>query len=178
MSEIQQGTYKAVAVPVEVDGVSTYVQFGMTKGGNGKTPTKQVAVQFEILEGPSTGSRLTWFGYFTEKTWQRTIEALRICGFKGDDLMDAAAQKLVQEVSVVIEPNTYEGKTTMRIAWVNKSSSGVKLAAPMNAADLRQFSAMMKSRVNQVKPVEGKKADAGKAEEPTTPPPADDDPPF
>lgn len=94
MSELQAGTYKAVAVPVDVDGMSTYAQFGMTKGGNGKAPTKQVAVQFELLEGPAAGARLTWFGYFTEKTWQRTVEALRYCGFKGDDLMDASAQQL------------------------------------------------------------------------------------
>jgi hypothetical protein len=70
-------------------------------------------------------------------------------------------------VSIVVEPNTWEGKTTMRIAWVNAASNGVKLANPMGTDDLRRFAAAMKSRVAQVKPVEGKKAEKGTAQ-PTT----------
>jgi hypothetical protein len=70
----------------------------------------------------------------------------------------------------------------MRIAWVNAASSGIKLANPMGTDDLRRFAAAMKSRVAQVKPVEGKKAEKGTAatataaEEP--PPPSDEDVPF
>jgi len=182
MSEIQPGTYKAVAVPVDVGGQTVYAQFGMTKGGEGKQPKKQVAVQFEVIEGPATGYRLTWFGYFTDKTWSRTVESLRCCGFKGDDLLQVATQELNQEVSIVVQPDTWEGKTRMRIAWVNKASGGVKLAAPMGTDDLRKFAASMKSRVAQVKPVEGKKAEPGATPPPAAsdepPPPSDDDVPF
>ena len=182
MSSVQAGTYKAVAVPVEVNGRNIYAQFGMTKGGDGKDPKKQVAVQFEIIEGPAMGSKLTWFGYFTDKTWNKTIEALRCCGFKGDDLYQIETQTLDQEVSIVVEPNTWEGKTTMRIAWVNAASNGVKLANPMGSDDLRRFAAAMKSRVAQVKPVEGKKAEKGTAQPASTsdvpPPPSDEDIPF
>lgn len=182
MSSVQAGTYKAVATPVEVNGRTIYAQFGLTKGGEGKEPKKQVAVQFEILEGPAMGNKLTWFGYFTEKTWQNTVKALRCCGFKGDDLSQIETQTLDQEVSIVVEPNTWEGKTTMRIAWVNAASNGVKLANPMAADELRRFAAAMKSRVCQVQPVAGKKAEPGKVSPETAsdepPPVSDDDIPF
>ena len=68
---IPAGTYKAVAVQVEVDGVPTFVQFGTTKGKDGKAGTKQVLVQFELLEGQHAGRRVPWFGYFSEKAWEK-----------------------------------------------------------------------------------------------------------
>jgi hypothetical protein len=183
MSNVNAGTYKAAAVPVEANGKTIYAQFGLTKGGDGKEPKKQVAVQFEIIEGPAMGSKLTWFGYFTDKTWNKTVEALRCCGFKGDDLYQIESQTLDQEVSIVVEPNTWEGKTTMRIAWVNAASSGIKLANPMGSDDLRRFAATMKSRVAQVKPVEGKKAEKSAAQPATandepTPPDDSEEVPF
>lgn len=178
-NNVTPGTYRAVAVPVDVDGFSSYVQFGTTKGSEGKQGTKQVVVQFEILDGQFQGRRVTWFGYFTEKTWERTVKSLRYCGYKGDDLAACVTQELDQEVSITVELNTWEGKTTSRVAWVNASGGGIKLANPMDQAGLRQFAAAMKSRVAQVPAVEGKKATKGEAaispaaDEP--PPPTDDD---
>ena len=40
MSNVNAGTYKAMAVPVEVNGKTVYAQFGLTKGGEGKEPKK------------------------------------------------------------------------------------------------------------------------------------------
>jgi hypothetical protein len=177
---IPAGQYKAVAVQVDVDGVPTFVQFGTTKGNDGKAGTKQVLVQFEILEGVHAGRRVPWWGYFSEKAWENTVKGLRACGFKGDDLAALPAQQLDQEVSIVVGVNEWNGKKNNRVEWVNASSGGIKLAAPMNGNDLRQFSAFMKSRAAKVPAVEGKKAekDAPASANDEPPPPTDSDVPF
>ncbi len=52
---------------------------GLTSKG-----TDQIAVTFELLD--PAGERITWYGFFTEKTTDRTLESLRHCGWKGNDL--------------------------------------------------------------------------------------------
>lgn len=173
------GTYKAVAMPVEVDGTISYVQFGTSSG---EKKTKQVLVQFEILEGPYAGRKVPWWGYFTQKTYTRTVESLRLCGFKGDDLMDLLTQELGNEVSIVTEVSEWNGKTNARVSWINSAGSGIKMANPMATNDLRAFAAQLKAKVGAIKEVPGKKAERGTAPAPEaaepSPPPSDDDCPF
>lgn len=148
---IPQAEYRAVAVPVSIDGADTWVQFGETKKGD-----PQVAVQFAILDGPQAGRRAVWFGYFTADTIARTIESLRRCGFKGDDLAKLPFQRINQEVSIVVEHNTWEGKTTARVAWVNAAGGGgLKLAKPLSGPALGIFAAKMKRHVTAVAEVAG-----------------------
>jgi hypothetical protein len=147
------GIYRAVAVPVQLEDGESYVQFGETKEGK-----PQVAVCFAILDGPCQGRRLTWYGFFTEKTVERTIQSLRYCGFKGDDLALLVTQKLTQEVSVTVGHNTYEGKTTARVDWVN-APGGVKLERPMNKDQIRRFGAQLKAKVKAIAEVAGPAAD-------------------
>lgn len=153
---IPAGYYDAVAACIKNEaGDDAYVQFGSTKGGD-----PQICVNFEIVSGPHAGHRVAWYGYFTEKTAKRTVESLRYCGFKGDDLMGALAQKLDNQVSIKIEHNEYQGKVSERVAWVNQPGGpGVRLQAPMNTADLRSFSARMKASVAGVpEATDGRKA--------------------
>jgi hypothetical protein len=137
MSDIvPAGQYRAVAVPASVDGQKMWAQFGRSK----EKLTPQVAVFFAILDdGPYRGRRLLWMGYFTENSTDRTIEALRLCGFKGDDLAALPNQDLDLEVSVTVENEEYEGKTRAKIAWVNAPGGGLKMSNPMNVVDLRKF---------------------------------------
>jgi hypothetical protein len=147
MELIPEGKYRAVALQVSVEGYGqSFVQFGESSAGN-----PQVIVNFEILDGEYAGRRKTWFGVFTENTTQRTIEALRYCGFKGDDLAAAMSQQLDQEVQIVIGHEEYQGKVSDRIKWVNRGGGGVfKLEKPMDRTGLAQFAAQMKSKVRQV----------------------------
>jgi hypothetical protein len=176
---VPAGSYKAVAIPVDVDGTRSYAQFGVA----GEKKTKQVLVQFEILEGPHVGRKVPWWGYFTQQTYTRTIEALRTCGFKGDDLMGLLSQELTSEVTIVTEISEWQGKYNARVRWIN-SSGGIKMSNPMNTNDLRQFAAQMKAKTAAIKEVEGKKADREAVTQPETshepppPPPSDDDCPF
>lgn len=181
MSDIvPAGQYRAVAVPASVDGQKMWAQFGRSK----EKLTPQVAVFFALLdEGPYRGRRLLWMGYFTENSTDRTIEALRLCGFKGDDLAALPSQDLDLEVSVTVENEEYEGKTRAKIAWVNAPGGGLKMSNPMNPTDLRKFAAQYKAKVKAKAVVEGQRvaapsaaASVAPAEDPEPPEDKGDDP--
>ncbi len=165
------GYYRAVAVPVFIDGAEFWAQFGETKGGK-----PQVVVTFAILDGPHAGRRVVWFGYFTPDTIKRTIESLRYCGFKGDELAALLTQKINQEVSITVGHNEWEGKVTARVDWVNAAGGGgIKLDKPMATDALRLFSSKMKMHVKGVAEVSAPPAAAPvAASQPASAPPAED----
>lgn len=157
MAEIvPAGYYPAVAVPIEMDGANVWAQFGESK----QKGTKQVVLHFEIMEGEHTGVRLPWFGYFTKDAADRTIESLRIAGFKGDDLSMLPSQVLENRVTIVVEVNEWEGKRQSKIAWVNRpGGGGVRLEKQMAGNDLKTFAAQLKSRVKSKPEIAGEKAE-------------------
>jgi len=113
--------------------------FGTSSGG-----TEQVAVEVEILEGNEAGHFMTWFGFFTEKTSERTVESLRLLGWQGDDITKLEGLGS-RRVSIVVEHEEYQGKVSAKIQWVNRLGGlGVKLKAPMDDAAKRKFAAKMK----------------------------------
>jgi hypothetical protein len=162
MELVPVNIYRAMAVPFETDGGPSYVQFGTSKNGG-----EQVGMQFEIISGPEAGRRVPWYGSFSEKLGerakktpaQRTIESLRLCGFKGNDLANMPSQELNQEVSITVEHNEWEGKITCRVQWVNEpGSGGVRMANPLGQTELRRFAASMKTKVAGIGEIAGKPA--------------------
>jgi hypothetical protein len=148
---IPEGTYVAIA--------RTH-QWGETKAG-----TRQIALEFEIVEGDFANRTVPWFGYFSDKTWERTCESLRYCGWKGDDLADLGA--LDYQVQIVVEHNEYDGKCFPRVAWVNRLGSGhIKLQKPLPQEELRRFAARMRSRAAGIKEVEGLPVDSSNRPDP------------
>jgi hypothetical protein len=177
---VPEGRYIAIGSPVEIEGARVWAQFGKSP----EKGTPQVVVAVEILEGEESGRVLTWFGYFTDKTADRTLEALRFLGFKGEDLTTLPSQPLDQKVEIIVRHEDYNGKTQARIAWINRpGGGGFKLDKPMPANDLRMFAASLKGRLAKVPEVKGERGVPG-----ATPPPAsesqreparpDDDIPF
>ncbi len=138
---LKAGTYSAVARSYE---------FGKTNKG-----LPQVVITFELVgEGEARGQTVPWFGIFHENTWKRTIESLRHCGFKGDDIKNLG--KLNQIVDIVVEHNEWEGKTNARVSWVNRPGAGqVKLANPMSDGDLSDFAAKMRGRMGGIEETSG-----------------------
>ena len=129
--------------------VAKDVQWGETKNGK-----KQVAVQFELLSGDDMGQTVTWFGYFTDGTWKRTMESLRYMGWRGDDLSDLGP--LDQQVEIVVELDEYNGKIRPKVQWVNRPGGGrVKLEKPLGDSELKKFAAQMKQRAKSVPVVAG-----------------------
>jgi hypothetical protein len=105
----------------------------------------QVAVELKVLDEGFVGETITWFGYFTEGTHERTIESLRTLGWKGDDLdnLDGIADN---DVRIVLDEEEYDGKTRLKVKWINKAG-GLALKTPMTPEQARAFARQMKGAV-------------------------------
>ena len=131
MSDELNGTYLAKA---------TALQFGYSSKG-----TEQLGISF-LLEN---GRHIAAYLYFSEAAADRSIESLRTMGWKGDDLFALTVEDLPEQVSLVIEPEEYEGKWTSKVKWINRAG-GLNMADPMDDARRRQFAARMKARTRAV----------------------------
>lgn len=147
---LPEGPYTAVAVRHNV-------QWGKTNGGG-----EQIVVPLRIVEGPHANKVRTYFGYFTEKTRDRTMESLRYMGWTGDDLLNLGP--LDQLVEIVVEHDEYKGDVRDRIAWINARGGGkIKLNNPMGESELRIFAQSMRQRAAQIAEVQGEKYSAAPA---------------
>jgi len=109
----------------------------------------------EVLFGTSEGE-LTWYGYFTEATMDRTIESLRHCGWEGDDLEHMEGLD-ANEVVLVVAEEEYEGKWYTKVQWVNRQ--GITSEA-LGEKELRAFAAEMKSHIRAFDAANGKRQPA------------------
>lgn len=113
--------------------------------GTGK---EQIGIMFEHAE---TGERITWYGYFTDGTFERTIESLRYIGWQGTDLTDFALglpEGVANEVDIVVEDEEDQRDGTIRrkVRWVN-SGGGVAVKDRLSEDQARSFAARMKQRI-------------------------------
>ncbi len=118
-------------------------------GGLGLTAgqKEQVVVDFVLLNDDNTeGTHIAWYGYFTEKTMDRTIESLRICGWTGDDLTNLAGID-ANEVELVIGQEPYDGKMYTKVRWVNRPGGGVSIKAPLPPDAAKSFAARMRGQI-------------------------------
>jgi len=139
---------------------ATDVALGMTETGK-----EQIAVSFEVVDGDQAGEEITWYGYFTEKTAERTIESLRHMGWQGNDLAAIAVDQLPNEVSIVVDADEYNGVTRMKVQWVNRAGAGLALRTRMAPDAASSFAARMKGLCMSVK------ADAPQVPRPRNPAP-------
>ncbi len=125
--------------------------------GHAGTGTRQVAVSFEVTDGEAKGAHITWYGFFTQSTGERTLESLRHCGctFPGDVLTDLTGLGSTEVELVIEEEEGENGAVRPRVRWVNRIGGGVALGSRMTEAEKRQFSAEMRGFVvssRQVQP--------------------------
>lgn len=136
--------------------------------GETKSGKEQMAIDFGLVDGPSAGQRITWYGGFmSDKAVEYTVKALRACGWKGDDL--SAVGELAEEVEIVVQHEDYEGQMRAKVKYVNPLGGAARNA--MAADKAKAFAARMKARIAQVG-----KAAPSQREEP--PPHSDSDLPF
>ena len=157
MLPLQKSKYTARAIGA--------AQFAPSKNGN-----QQIAIPMEVTQGEYTGETITWIAVFHDTAdrngvtgSERIIQSLQYMGWQGDDLSelveidDAQARQLLpNEVSIACDVETYEGKTRLKVQWVNEAGSGrfaFKEAA--SKSDLRSFAAQMKSTVRSVRGAAG-----------------------
>lgn len=121
-------------------GRATGADIGETKSGN-----EQVVVQFTLTQPAEyAGRTLNWYGFFTGKTVDRTVESLRICGWHGIDLSDLSGVD-ANEVQLVVEHESYEGVTTAKVRWVN--ALGGMLKKPLDPIARKTFAQRMRGAV-------------------------------
>lgn len=201
---IPRGKYKARVCRVEGEDGDPLARWGTA----GEKNTTQVLMYFRVEQHPAwDGTVIPWFGFFSTKAWQRTVQSLRYCGFKGDDLEKLNDQELDELVEIDVsheESSKNPGRFYPRVNWVNKIGAGaIKLNNPLGEGELRMFSAKMKNYTRQVPEVasaeeapapapaarstssrssgrsaSGGKNGWGKGRDERPPPPADDDIPF
>jgi hypothetical protein len=110
--------------------------------------TEFVAVVFRIEEGENFGERVTWNGYFTEKTIKRTLESLRYCGWSGDMVTDLTGIDK-NKVQLVIKEEEFEGKLRTKVEWVNRLG-GMAVKNRMDDATRKAFAARLKGAAMSV----------------------------
>lgn len=90
-------------------------EWGLGVSSSGK---EQIAVMFELV-GDHAGQTITWFGYFTENTVDRTLDSLRHCGWDSDNIAELDNLN-ANEVELVLDEEEYEGKVRTKVKWVNR----------------------------------------------------------
>jgi hypothetical protein len=131
------GQHRARAVKAEL---------GFTQTGK-----EQIAITFELLDLP--GQRITYYGMFITEILgkakrsqcDQTMEAMRNCGWKTDDVTDPQGIS-DNEVELVIDTDTNQrGESRLRVKWVNSPTAGSALKTVMPAAQKGAFAAKMKA---------------------------------
>lgn len=171
--ELNDGVYPARGVTAQLG-----------ESGNG---TAQVGVQFRLTSEGFEGKYITAFLYFTEKTTDKTIEALRNCGWKGDDLSDLTGID-TEDVELVIANEEYTDKdgnkkVGPKVQWVNKpGGGGIAMKKAMAPDAAKAFGAKMKGAVLAWNKKQGQSKGAPRPAQgrpPEPPPHTDTDaPPF
>jgi hypothetical protein len=147
-------------------------EWTMSEASTGKP---MLVVLFDVLTEGADVNALTWRGFFTEATMDRTIEAMRYMGFEGDDLSDITGLDRL-EVDLVVEDEEYtdeatgEVKTSAKVQWVNKPRA-LSVKTVLEGDKLKSFAAEMKAAFRKVDAAAGKRtpAPAAKRAPPTGP---------
>lgn len=103
---IAEGRYVARAVRGE-----------LTAMGSAQTPL--VLASFRT----SDGEDVEWQGWLTDKAVDRTLEALRVCGWTGDDVRELPGLD-ANEVEIEVQHEEFKGRIYARVRWVNALGSG------------------------------------------------------
>ena len=126
---IDQGYYLGQA--------STPLAIADTKSGS-----QQAVVTFRFIGGTYDGQHITWYGSLNEgKALEITTESLKVMGYDGSD--DESVKK--NQVSLNIKHDTYNGKTSEKVAFVNPVGGRFNAsdAASTAAAKARLKAAML-----------------------------------
>lgn len=117
--------------------------------GFADTGTEVVAVQFEVIDGEHKGARVTWRGYFTEKTARRSVESLKYAGWLGDWFTWEGLGSETVQLDVQEDRDLKSGEVRgTRVAWVNPARAPMKNS--MDQSSRAQFAARMKGIVSEV----------------------------
>lgn len=143
---IKPGKYKANILDYGI---------GQTKSGD-----PQVMIQLNYQDSDQDVHEITWFGSLKEgKAQEITIETLLRCGMKGNDVaavaggIESDTLDVAPQYTIAITPHEYQGKTSMRVAWISNGGAGLaekkiskqEAATKLGALNLKGAVAKMRS---------------------------------
>lgn len=112
------------------------IDYGLGKTATGKD---QAWAKFK-LDGD--GAEIYWYGTLSEGRGREiTIDALLTMGFAGNDLTaleDGSGTNALDEkksVIIVVEQDTYNGKTKPKVKWINSVDAPKTAKKPLDASD-------------------------------------------
>jgi hypothetical protein len=141
--------------------------------GTAGSGTPQVGIEFELLD--HAGQSITYYGFLTDKALPHAVKAMRSCGWQGADLADLSGMD-ANEVVLVVEHETYEGKTSAKVKWVN-SAGGLAMSNSLQGAELSSFAAEMKGKILALDPASAKQRAASPVRSVSQPAPQPSGPP-
>lgn len=129
----------------------------------------QLLLAFKIHDenSPNKGRVTTYFGSFGDKSIDFTVDALRACGWQGDDLGDLPAalergelnaevslkivnEQVLNDQRLPVYDEAGNEKWRDKIAFVNvpgDGGAGFKAEKPLEGADLKNFGSRMRTAV-------------------------------
>ncbi len=147
-----------------------------------KNGREYVAIDFETVDAPKRVYQ--WSGYFgddygkdNKSTTERTIEALRRCGWQGDKVTDLSSV-LGVDCDITIKTEEYNGQQQTKVAFINLPGEGGFKAKPLESSRAASFAKSIEAQARNIKAVP--RPAAPKNEHPNAPgnddaPPRDDD---
>jgi hypothetical protein len=146
------------------------------KFGTASTGTEQIELEFFV---PSENENIRSYLYFSDAAWQRSVEALKVCGWDGRDFGSLDGIGSV-EVEIVVAEEVYKDKISYRVKWINPLGGG-GMKNEMDEPQKKAFVARMQQRLRGMKPAPAtSKSPPKKPAPPPTkgsesPPPHEDD---
>lgn len=119
--------------------------------GETGTGKEQIGICFDFLDLP--GEEMTWYGFFTDGTLERTIKSMRTCGWQGSDLTELDTLG-TNEVTLVVEEEEYpegSGEFTLKVQWIN-GTGGLAMKKALDEGGIKSFAARMKAQILAVDP--------------------------
>lgn len=135
--------------------IGKVIDGGLAKASTGN---EQAALLCELGgDGPEKGTTLTFYGYFTEKTADSTIEALRNAGWQGSDLEEVNRWKEVvpnpPDVQFVIrqkptldQDGNETDDTRPEVRFINRVA-GLGVKERLSADESKSFAQKMKGKL-------------------------------
>ena len=111
-----------------------------------------IALGFLMSDGDvDQGRMITSWHYFTDASLQYTVQALRACGWKGEDPSEITVADLGSEVELGVVHEEWEGKVRAKVKFVNPLGGGmVKAEKRLEGNDLKKFGASMKAKIRAI----------------------------
>lgn len=115
----------------------------------GKTSkgSEQLAITFQIVAPESyEGRQLVYYGYFTDKTVDKTLEALENTGWDGESIVHPIGVGSIDSSIVVEHEADDKGQMRARIRWVNRPG-GAAVKEKLDVSDAMALEQRLKGKM-------------------------------